>query len=67
MYEIGKEIICYRDIDELVEKIHYYLVHLQEAEEIMQAGLLRARRDHTWECRFRHAFAAMGIPILNPG
>ncbi|HHT9138959.1 MAG TPA: tetratricopeptide repeat protein, partial [Candidatus Wunengus sp. YC60] len=28
----------------------------------MKAGLLRARRDHTWVQRFVQAFAAMGIP-----
>ncbi|MBI2471666.1 MAG: glycosyltransferase [Planctomycetes bacterium] len=67
VYEIGKEIVCYKNLDELAEKIHYYLAHPQEAEKIMKAGMLRARREHTWFRRFERAFAAMGIPGFEPG
>jgi hypothetical protein len=62
-YETGKEIVCYDSLDDLVEKIRYYLAHPQEAEEIRQAGLHRARREHTWVGRFRQAFVTMGISV----
>lgn len=61
-YEIRTEIVCYDSLDDLVGKIRYYLTHPDEAEEIRQAGLHRARQEHTWVGRFRQAFVAMGIP-----
>jgi hypothetical protein len=61
-YEIGKEIVCYRDREDLREKIRYYLAHESEREAIRRAGLLRARRDHTWHRRFEAAFREMGFP-----
>lgn len=60
-FEIGKEIVCYRDKKDLAEKIKYYLVHDAEREQIRQAGMQRARRDHTWHKRFQDSFAQMGL------
>ncbi len=61
VYDIGKEIVCYDDLDDLVAKISYYLEHPDEAEKIRTAGYKRAQREHTWVQRFRHAFEAMGL------
>ena len=63
-YEIGKEIVCYRNKEELVEKIRYLLDHPEEAEEIRQAGYKRALEDHTWEKRFEKIFRMAGV-LLN--
>lgn len=60
-YEIGKEIVCYHDPDDLVEKARYYLEHEDQREAIRQAGHARAVRDHTWHRRFETAFKAMGL------
>jgi hypothetical protein len=60
-YEIGKEIICYYDTEDLIEKIKYYLANEDEAEAIREAGYRRARREHTWAMRFEQVFKAMGI------
>ena len=60
-YEIGKEIVCYRNKEELVEKIRYLLDHPEEAEEIRQAGYKRALKDHTWEKRFENIFRMAGV------
>jgi spore maturation protein CgeB len=60
-YDIGKEIVCYTDPDDLVDKVRYYLAHDEERERIRHAGRVRALRDHTWHQRFRTAFAAMGL------
>ena len=60
-YEIGKEIVCYRDPDDLVDKIRYYLSHDAEREQIRQAGHSRCLLDHTWQKRFTSAFRQMGI------
>jgi spore maturation protein CgeB len=60
-YKIGAEIDTYRTREELVEKLRYYLAHPEAAERMREAGYQRARRDHTWECRFRELFANTGL------
>ena len=62
-FEIGKEIACYTDLGDLVEKIKYYLKNDTEREKIRQAGYGRTLRDHTWQKRFRTAFKEMEIPL----
>jgi len=41
IYEIDKEIVCFESIDELLEKIEYYLNHEKEREEIAYRGCLK--------------------------
>lgn len=60
-FDIGKEIVCYSDADDLVAKIRYFLVHEEEREAIRQNGLARCRRDHTWQKRLDAAFREMGL------
>lgn len=61
-YEIGNEIVCYRDRDDLAAKISYYLRNDAEREAIRRAGQQRCLRDHTWQKRFEIAFQKMGLP-----
>lgn len=63
LYEIGKEIECFSNFEELVEKIKYYLVHDQQREKIAKAGYERTLRDHTYEKRFNQIFKIMGLKI----
>jgi len=58
-YEIGREIVCYRSREELVDLSRHYLRHDEERERIRRAGHERARRDHTWARRFEMLFAAL--------
>jgi spore maturation protein CgeB len=60
-YEIGKEIVCYTDAQDLADKIKYYLRHDGERERIRKAGYERCVRDHTWRKRFEAAFREMGL------
>jgi spore maturation protein CgeB len=60
-YEIGKEVVCYKDREDLADKIKYYLSHDREREAVRQAGYRRCLRDHTWQKRFEAAFAEMGL------
>ena len=55
-YEIGKEIQVFHDMDDLVEKICYYLAHEDEREAIARAGYERTLREHTWDARYDHMF-----------
>ncbi len=53
LFEIGKELVCYKDLDELRSLIKYYLRNPEEKAEIAARGQLRAKRNHTFENRMR--------------
>ena len=46
-YEIGKEADVFRDKEEMVEKIAYYLNHPEKRRAIAEAGYKRAKRDYS--------------------
>jgi spore maturation protein CgeB len=50
-FNIGKELICYSDIDEAKELINYYLKHGEERERIKIAGIKKARKNHLFSHR----------------
>ncbi|HYM59860.1 MAG TPA: glycosyltransferase [Thermoanaerobaculia bacterium] len=50
-YVPGKEIEIFRNSDELVEKIVYYLGHPEERDRIARAGHARTKLEHTYERR----------------
>jgi spore maturation protein CgeB len=60
-FNIGKEIVCYTDKEDLAEKIKYYLKHDDDRERIRKAGHERCLRDHSWHKRFQMAFKEMGL------
>ena len=60
-YRIGREIDTYRSEEELVDKVRFYLAKRDRAEQLRVAGHARARRDHTWDQRFRELFRKTGL------
>ena len=60
-YAIGKEIDTYNSTEEFVDKVRFYLSHPQAAEQLRESGYQRARRDHTWVCRFEQLFREIGM------
>lgn len=46
-FDIGKEIVCFRNTEEMINKIIYYLVHNEERQAIARAGWKRAASEHT--------------------
>lgn len=50
-FDIGKELVCYGDIDEAEVLINYYLRHEKERESIKIAGVKKARDNHTFQHR----------------
>ncbi|MGB9890336.1 MAG: CgeB family protein [Anaerolineae bacterium] len=60
LFEIGREIVAYRDDVELLDKVAYYLAHEEEREAIARAGQRRTIREHTYTHR-----AARVIEVMN--
>lgn len=60
-FVIGKEILCYRHLDEMVELMRYYLLHPDEAVAIAQRGYERAVREHRWLHRYQRICRVLGI------
>ncbi|MFC2059677.1 glycosyltransferase [Chloroflexota bacterium] len=46
-FEIDKEIVCFRNTEELLDKVIYYLDHDEERRAIAQAGWKRATNEYT--------------------
>jgi hypothetical protein len=60
-YELGKEILCYRSVEELVEMYSWYRRRPEECLKIAQAAWRRGLAEHTWEKRFRKVFRQAGF------
>lgn len=60
-FEPGKEVVFFGDKQDLLEKARYYLKHDAERKVIQQAGLRRARAQHTWQKRFQSVFKEIGL------
>ena len=52
----------YRNTDDLIEKIRYYLAHDAERGQIAEAGYRRTLAEHTYEKRFADILKAIGLP-----
>ena len=51
LLEPNREIVCFEDIEDLKEKIAYYLSHPEERRDIAVQGQTRAHKDHTYRQR----------------
>ncbi len=60
-FEIGREIVCYRTDDEMIELIRHYLSHQEEAAEIARRGRERCIREHRWLHRYVKLCGILGI------
>jgi len=47
LFSVGREIVCYDKLKELVELMNFYLNNRKEREKIASKGQKRAYRDHT--------------------
>lgn len=61
-FEPDREMIFYRDAEDLADKLRFYLARPDDRERIRWAGHRRARSEHTWQHRFEAAFRAAGLP-----
>lgn len=53
MFEVGREIVAYRNADECIDLATHYLENHEEREAIATRGKARTLRDHTYEQRMR--------------
>jgi hypothetical protein len=60
-YEIGREILCYRSVEEIVELFSYYRRRPLECWKIAQAAYRRCLSEHTWQRRFEKLFEDNGL------
>jgi spore maturation protein CgeB len=63
LYEVGKEILCYRSVEELVEMYSYYRKRPKQCLDIARAAWRRCQNEHTWEKRFRKIFMEAGFKV----
>ncbi|MDP2598875.1 MAG: glycosyltransferase [Candidatus Liptonbacteria bacterium] len=59
-YKENEEMVFYRSLNDLVEKIKEYLPKDKERERIATAGYARTLRDHTYKKRFEQIFSRLG-------
>jgi len=52
-FAVGEEIVGYRDADDLIEKVRYYLAHDDERIDIARQGYRRVMSGHRIRDRFR--------------
>ncbi len=51
-FDIGREVLCYRNRDEAVEMSMYYLARPEECREVALRARERCLREHRWSNRF---------------
>ncbi|KPA18830.1 methylase, partial [Candidatus Magnetomorum sp. HK-1] len=54
LFEIGKEIVVYRSIEECIDLTKYYLNHTDKAHKIAKLGQKRTLNYHTKKIRMKH-------------
>jgi hypothetical protein len=59
LFQIGREIVVYRDDADLLAKARYYLAHEDERTRIAAAGQQRTLRDHTYAQRVQALLATL--------
>ena len=62
-YELGREILCYRSVEELIEMYAFYRKRPEDCLKIAQAAWRRCVAEHTWEQRFRKIFQQAGFKL----
>lgn len=56
-FKIGEEIVCYSSVDDLIEKINYYLKNNDERELIAEKAYQRFLNQHTYDKRWNIVFS----------
>jgi spore maturation protein CgeB len=54
-FRVGEEVVGYKDVDDLIDRIRYYLAHEDERRAIALSGFRRVLRDHRLGTRMQQA------------
>jgi len=54
-YSVGEEVVSYRDANDLIDKVQYYLIHDEERERIAISGFRRVQKDYKIAALLRKA------------
>jgi len=60
-FRANEEILCYRNRDEMLELIRYYLARADEAREITRRARQRCLCEHRWLHRYMKALGIVGV------
>lgn len=63
LWEIGKEILCYRSLEELVEMITFYRGKPDLCRTVAQNAYHKSVREHRWRTRFKTIFQELGFRL----
>ncbi|MBI4683427.1 MAG: glycosyltransferase [Nitrospirae bacterium] len=66
LFEAGKEIVVFDDLNDLRSKITFYLNNPEEREMIIQRGRQRVLREHTYENRMNNMLEIIGKGLKQP-
>ena len=58
-FELDKEIVCFKNYNDLQDKISYYLKHPQERERIASNGYKRVIEEHTYVNRLKKMISTL--------
>jgi hypothetical protein len=60
-FVVGKEILCYRGLDDLLEQVRYYLVRTEETEQMAALARTRCLQEHRWIHRYERICEVLGV------
>ena len=60
-YNIGKELLTYNNIEELISNINFLLTNEKTCEEISYRGFERAHREHTYLNRVKYMMSLINF------
>ncbi|MDK2932827.1 MAG: spore maturation protein CgeB [Clostridiales bacterium] len=59
-FEIGKDLVVFDNMEDLREKVEYYLAHEDERLTIIRNGYEKVKNQHTYEHRFKELLKIVG-------
>jgi hypothetical protein len=60
-FDVGREIQCYRGIDEMIELARHHLRNPEESADMAARARRRCIRDHQWIARYRSLLRMVGV------
>ncbi len=62
LFEQDKDFVYYKDYEDMLAKVEYYLSHDEEREAIARSGYEKVKRGHTYENRLRSLAVRNRVP-----